>query len=115
MLTRVAIFEGSIESGSESTFFTQVRERLEPIWRSFPYVQDVRVLRAEQSDPGAIPIVMVLEMDFLDVDAIHASLASDIKTKAHETTLEVLKPFNGRFFHFIAESRSLGTGQGGER
>ena len=59
---------------------------------------------------GAIPIVMVLEMDFPDLDAIHASLASDIKDTAHKTTLEVLKPFNGRFFHFICESNSLGAG-----
>jgi len=110
MLTRVAIFEGVIESGGEDAFFAQVHERLAPIWRSFPHVQDVRILRTQQSDPGAIPIVMVLEMDFADLDAIHTSLASDIKTKAHATTLEVLKPFNGRFFHFIADSRSLGAG-----
>lgn len=110
MLTRVAIFEGVIESGGEDAFFAQVHERLEPIWRSFPHVQDVRVLRTRQADPGAIPIVMVLEMDYPDLDAVRASLASDIKTKAHETTLEVLKPFNGRFFHFVAESRSLGGG-----
>ena len=109
MLTRVAIFEGAIEFGGEDAFFQQVRERLEPIWRNFPHVQDVRVLRTQQADPGAIPIVMVLEMDFPNLDAIHASLNSDIKTKAHAATLEVLKPFNGRFFHFIAESRSLGA------
>jgi hypothetical protein len=87
--------------------FQQVSERLEPIWRSFPHVQDVRVLCTGEFDPGAIPIVMVLEMDFLDLDAIHASFDSDIKTKAHAATLEVLKPFSGRFFHFIAESSSL--------
>lgn len=110
MLTRVAVFEGAIESGGEDAFFAQVQQRLEPIWRSFPNVQDVRVLRIRQSDPGAIPIVMVLEMDFPNMEAIHASLDSDIKTKAHATTLEVLKPFSGRFFHFIAESRSLGAG-----
>ena len=107
MLTRVAVFEGSIQAGHEEAFFDDVRARLEPIWRSFPRVQAVRVLRTQKADPGAIPIVMVLEMDFPDRDAIHASLASDIKTRAHETTLEVLKPFTGRFFHFIAESRSL--------
>ena len=107
MLTRVAIFEGAIETGREDAFFQQVSERLEPIWRSFPHVQDVRVLRTREFDPGAIPIVMVLEMDFLDLDAIHASFDSDIKTKAHAATLEVLKPFSGRFFHFIAESSSL--------
>ena len=93
-----------------------MRKRLEPIWRrfphvlDFPHVRDVRVLRTQTADPGAIPIVMVLEMDFPDLDAIHASLASDIKTTAHETTLDVLKPFDGRFFHVITESRSLGAG-----
>ena len=60
-----------------------------------------------------IPIVMVLEMDFLDLHSIHASLASPIKTEAHGAALEVLKPFSGRFFHFIAESRPLGAGSKG--
>ena len=107
MLTRVAVFEGFIEAGSEDAFFADVTARLEPIWRAFPHVQAVRVLRTMQSDPGAIPIVMVLEMDFASMADIHDSLASDIKTKAHATTLDVLKPFSGRFFHFISESQDL--------
>jgi hypothetical protein len=85
-----------------------VRERLEPIWRSFPHVVQVRLLRTSQADPGAIPIVMVLEMDFPDLNATQAALDSDIKHRAHAATLEVLKPFSGRFFHFITESRSIG-------
>ena len=108
MLTRVAVFEGALVAGQEDNFFADVKERLEPIWRAFPHVADVRVLRTFESDPGSIPVVMVLEMDFPDMEAIRASLASDIKTKAHATTLDVLKPFTGRFFHFICESRSLG-------
>ena len=108
MLTRVAVFEGALALGQEDAFFADVTARLEPIWRSFPHVLDVRVLRTHEADPGSIPIVMVLEMDFPDREAIRASLASDIKTRAHATTLEVLKPFTGRFFHFICESRSLG-------
>ena len=109
MLTRVAIFEGVVEEGGEDAFFADVHDRLEPIWRRFPHVLDVRVLRTQQADPGAIPIVMVLEMDYPDLAALRASLDSDIKTTAHKTTLDVLKPFNGRFFHFISESRALGA------
>jgi hypothetical protein len=109
MLTRVAIFEGVIESGGEAAFFANVRERLEPIWASFPRVLDVRLLRTCQADPGAIPIVMVLEMDFADLNAIQDALDSDIKLRAHAATLEVLKPFSGRFFHFITESSSIGA------
>ncbi|HEX4260843.1 MAG TPA: hypothetical protein VHY76_07050 [Acetobacteraceae bacterium] len=110
MLTRVAVFEGAITDGEEDAFFAAVANRLEPIWRSFPHVQDVRVLRTRTADPGAIPIVMVLEMDFADMQAVEASLGSDVKTRAHAATLEVLRPFSGRFFHFITESRSLGHG-----
>ena len=107
MLTRVAIYEGTIEPGTEDAFFADVARRLEPVWRSFPNVLDVRVQRVLSADRGAIPIVMVLEMDFADRAALDQSLASDIKTKSHALTLEVLKPFNGRFFHFIAESHSI--------
>ena len=107
MLTRVAVFEGSLEPGSEDAFFADVTARLEPVWRSFPHVRAVRVLRTIESDHGAIPVVMVLEMDFSSMADIKASLASDIKTKAHAVTLAVLKPFNGRFFHFITDSREV--------
>ena len=64
MMTRVAFFEGVIDPADEESFFADVRSRLEPIWRRFPNVLDVRVLRTRMSDAGAIPIVMVLEMDF---------------------------------------------------
>ena len=103
MITRIAVFEGALEPGSEAAFFADVKARLEPIWRSFPHVQAVRTLRTTSADAGAIPVVMVLEMDFASMDDLHASLASNIKTHAHATTLEVLKPFSGRFFHFVCE------------
>ncbi len=108
MMTRVAVFEGAITSGGEDAFFADVKAKLEPVWRSFPHVQAVRVLRTTEADPGAIPVVMVLEMDFASLDDIRDCLASDMKTRAHAATLEVLKPFTGRFFHFITESRTLG-------
>ena len=110
MLTRVAVFEGALSPGSEDAFFADVTARLEPVWRSFPHVRAVRVLRTTETDPGAIPVVMVLEMDFASMADIHDCLASDVKTKAHAATLEVLKPFTGRFFHFITESRTLPAG-----
>ena len=112
MLTRVAVFEGALEQGAEDAFFADVAARLEPVWRSFPHVQAVRVLRTTASDPSAIPVVMVLGMDFASMEDIHDCLSSDIKSRAHAATLKVLKPFTGRFFHFITESRSLPPGVG---
>ena len=102
MLTRVAIYEGAITEGTEAAFHADVQARLVPIWNSFPNVQAVRVHRVTGTDPGAIPIVMTLEMDFADQAALDQSLASDIKTRSHALTVEVLRPFSGRFFHYVA-------------
>ena len=108
MLTRTAIYEGALEPGTdENGFFESVRDRLEPIWRTFPEVLDVRVHRVRDADPGAIPVVMILEMDFADRASLDRSLASDIKERSHALTLEVLKPFKGRFFHLVAEAHSV--------
>ena len=108
MLTRTAIYEGALEPGTDADgFFAAVQERLEPVWRSFPEVLDVRVHRVRDMDPGAIPVVMILEMDFADRASLDRSLASDIKERSHALTLEVLKLFKGRFFHLVAETRSV--------
>ena len=104
MLTRVAIYEGTIDPGLADAFFEDVRTRLEPVWRAFPNVLDVRVLRVTRPDPDAEPTVMILEMDFASIQAIEESLDSPIKTKAHALTIEVLKPFKGRFYHLVTES-----------
>ena len=104
MLTRVAIYEGTIDAAAADPFFDDVKRRLEPVWRSFPHVLDVRVLRVTKPDPDAEPTVMILEMDFPSMQAIEEALNSDIKTKAHALTIGVLKPFKGRFYHLITES-----------
>ena len=62
--------------------------------------------RVRDADPGAVPVVMMLEMDFADRASLDRSLASDIKERSHALTLEVLKPFKGRFFHLVAEAHS---------
>lgn len=108
MLTRTAIYEGALEPGTDDDgFFAAVREKLEPVWRSFPEVLAVRVQRVRDADPGAIPVVMILEMDFADRASLHRSLASDIKERSHALTLEVLAPFKGRFFHLVAEAHAV--------
>ncbi len=88
VLTRVAIYEGTINPADADAFFKDVHDRLEPIWRSFPHVLDVRILRVTQPDADARPTVMILEMDFPSMQAIEQSLNSDIKTKAHEEHLQ---------------------------
>ena len=91
MLTRTAIYEGTIQAGKEDEFFARVRDELEPLWRRFPHVTAVRVQRRVDADKEARPIPMILEMDFPDMQAIEDCLASSIRPESHEATLDVMK------------------------
>jgi hypothetical protein len=107
MLTRTAIYEGTIHAGQEETFFRRVREELEPLWRRFPNVLAVRVQRTRSSDADARSIAMILEMDFPDQAAIDACVASPIRPESHAATVEVMKLFDGRFYHLVADATVL--------
>ena len=104
MLTRTALYEGTIQPGREEEFFTRVRNELEPLWRRFPNVSAVRVQRTRAADKDARPIAMILEMDFPDMAAIEACLASPIRPESHAATVEVMKLFDGRFYHLVTEA-----------
>ena len=50
---------------------------------------------------------MILEMDFPDMVAIEDCLASPIRPESHAATVEVMKLFDGRFYHLVAEATVL--------
>ena len=112
MLTRTAIYEGTIEAGREEEFFRRVESELEPLWRRFPGVKAVRVQRTRKADPDCRPIAMILEMDFEDMAAVERCLASKIRPESHAATEEVMKLFDGRFYHLVAEARTLAPAAG---
>ena len=107
MLTRTAIYEGTIKAGHEEEFFRRVRDDLEPMWRRFPNVTAVRVQRTRTMDEDARPIAMILEMDFPDMQAIDACMASAIRPESHAVTEKVMTLFEGRFYHYVTEATVL--------
>ena len=107
MLTRTAIYEGTIQAGQEDTFFRRVHDEQEPLWQRFPNVLAVRVQPTLSADADARSVAMILEMDFPDQAAIDACLASPIKPESHAATVEVMKLFDGRFYHLVTEARDL--------
>ena len=107
MLTRTAIYEGTIKAGHEEEFFRRVRDELEPMWRRFPNVKAVRVQRTTTADKDCPPIAMILEMDFEDMKAIEDSMASKIRPESHAATEKVMQLFDGRFYHLVAEATIL--------
>ena len=111
MLTRTAIYEGTIKAGHEDEFFHRVRDELEPLWRQFPHVTAVRVQRTRSLDKDARPLAMILEMDLPDMAAIDACLASPIRPESHAATEKVMTLFDGRFYHVITEAKLLSPGR----
>lgn len=116
MLTRTAIYEGTIETGQEEQFFREVGEKLDPIWRQFPNVRAVRVQRMIDRDTHStadehdtVPVIaMIMEMDFTDRAAMRASLDSPIRETSHKATMEVMRLFHGRFYHLVSEATVFG-------
>lgn len=107
MLTRTAIYEGTIHAGKEDEFFRRVQDELEPMWRRFPNVTAVRVQRMVKKDDDARAIAMILEMDFPDMKAIEECLASSIRPESHAATEKVMTLFDGRFYHYVTEATAL--------
>ena len=107
MLTRTAIYEGTIKAGHEEEFFRRVRDELYPLWQRFPHVLAVRVQRTAKADPDARPIAMILEMDFADMAAVEACLASAIRPESHAATEKVMTLFEGRFYHVVTAADTL--------
>lgn len=116
MLTRTAIYEGRIRPGQEEQFFQAVGDVLEPLWRQFPHVRAVRVQRTLERDTHStadahdrVPVIaMILEMDWSDHASMRESLASPIKERAHAATTEVMRMFEGRFYHLVSEATVFG-------
>ena len=60
MITRFALFEGSVKTGQTQAFREAVLKRLVPLWRQFPGNSDVRVMFSDDRDEGAPEVPLIL-------------------------------------------------------
>lgn len=110
MITRTAIFEGRVKPGCEEVFFATINERLAPLWRQFPHAHNVRLLRISTADADARPIAMIQQIDYPSLAALEEAIASPIRAQARAITLELMKMFDGRFYHVVSEGNAVDTG-----
>ena len=103
MYIRCAFFEGRVKPGCESAFATFVKDRLVPLWTTFPGADEVRVLRQTESDTAEPHYAMVLSIRYPSLAAIEEALKSDVRQKSREETAELVKMFDGRIFHTVFE------------
>ncbi len=107
MITRTAIFEGRVKEGYEERFFSEIRDRLAPLWHRFPHATNIRLLRIESSDEGALPIAMIQQIDYPSMVALEEAIASPIRAEARGVTLEILEMFEGRFYHLMSKDNFI--------
>ncbi|QFT34505.1 hypothetical protein K1718_25545 [Roseibium porphyridii] len=105
MITRFALFEGSIKTGRTDAFRSAVTERLVPLWRQFPGNTDVRVMFGEERDEGAPEFPLILAITYPDKTAMAGALESAARNESREVTGEIVAEFfDGRIHHHVTEA-----------
>lgn len=105
MITRFALFEGSIKTGKVEAFRAAVKAQLVPLWRQFPGNSDVRVMFGEERDEGAPEFPLILAITYPDREAMAGALESEARNKSREVTGEIVTEyFDGRIHHHVTEA-----------
>jgi len=107
MFTRSAIFEGSILPGMDDKFFDIIENKLLPIWKRMPHVQEVRLFRPVAEDDGAPKIVLVQQIDYPSLEAIDEALSSSVRDEAVEASKAIKDVFVGRHYHYVYQKLAV--------
>jgi hypothetical protein len=104
MITRFALFEGTVKLGQTDAFRAAVLERLVPLWRQFPGNSDVRVMFSDDRDEGAPEFPLILAISYPDAAAMEAALDSPFRAQSRDVTGEIVaEHFDGRIHHHVTE------------
>ena len=105
MITRYALFEGSIHEDQVDAFRAAILAEVLPHWKSFPGVLAVRVCFANERDEGAPELPLVLAISYPNRAAVDVALASPQRAAAKAATDAVLaRFFEGRIHHHITQA-----------
>ncbi|MCG6883795.1 MAG: hypothetical protein LJE62_08590 [Silicimonas sp.] len=104
MITRFAVFEGTVAAEDIPAFRAAVLERLVPLWTQFPGNSDVRVMFGEERDEGAPEYPLILAISYPDRDAMASALDSPARHQSRDVTGEITAQyFEGRIHHHVTE------------
>lgn len=104
MITRFAMFEGSVKPGHEEAFRAAVLERLVPLWTKFTSNTDVRVMFSDDRDEGAPEFPLILAISYPDIAGMDSALACPERFQSKEVTGEIVaEHFDGRIHHHVTQ------------
>jgi hypothetical protein len=94
MITRYAIFNGTVKPGYEAEMQAWVSTHLSPLWRQFTGARDVQVLFHNQQDPNGPPIPLILAVTY----DTHADIEKALASPARHKSKAMLPDFYAQFF-----------------
>lgn len=104
MITRFALFQGTIKEGQTEAFRTDVTQHLVPLWKQFPGAQEVRVMFSEDRDEGAPEFPLILAISYADIAAMESALKSPARYQSKEVTGQIVeKYFDGTIHHHVTQ------------
>lgn len=104
MITRFALFEGTVKPGQQDAFRAAVKDRLVPLWTQFPGNTDVRVMFSDDRDEGAPEFPLILAISYPDTDTMTAALDSPARFQSKDVTGQIVAEFfDGRIHHHVTE------------
>lgn len=111
MITRYALFEGTVHPGETPAFRAAVMAELLPVWQTFPGALAIRVTFGENRDEGAPEFPLILAIDFADQTAVDAFLAHPVRMAGRAATESVLaRFFTGRIHHHVTIAHEFAPG-----
>ena len=102
MITRFALFEGSVKPGQTEAFRKAVLDRLVPLWKQFPDNTDVRVMFSDDRDEGAPEFPLILAISYPEEGAMTRALDSPFRAESRDVTADIVaQHFDGRIHHHV--------------
>lgn len=110
MITRFALFEGSINEGQTEAFREAVKSRLVPLWKQFTGAQEVKVMFSDDRDEGAPEFPLILAITYPDIATMEGALESPARYQSKEVTGEIVDQFfTGRIHHHVTSANQYQT------
>ena len=109
MITRYAVFAGTIKPGQELAMRGFVDKKLTPLWRQFACAEEVRVLFGVEQDSGGPQIPLILAITY----ANHVAMEKALDSPARYEARDVLPELYDRFFeevelwHYVFDRESF--------
>jgi hypothetical protein len=102
MITRYALFEGSVAQGQTEAFRAAVLDEILPVWKQFPGALSIRVTFGDSRDDGAPEFPLILAIDWKDMETVEAFLDNPIRMHGRAATEAVMaRFFTGRIHHHV--------------